>query len=81
MRLCLCTVFPTSVLWVSQFQSIDALCYALNKFEGSIVLVSHDARLITEFECQLYICMNNKLIKYSGDFEDYKTEILKEIEN
>ena len=69
---------PTNHL---DLESIDALCYALDKFEGGVVLVSHDARLITELECQLYICRDNKLIKYSGDFEDYKTEILDEIEN
>ncbi len=68
---------PTNHL---DLESIDALCYALNKFEGGIVLVSHDARLITELECQLYICRDNKLIKYDGDFEDYKTEIIEEIE-
>ena len=51
---------------------------ALEKFKGGVVLVSHDAKLISELECDLYICDNKKITKYDGDFEDYKEKIIQE---
>ena len=44
---------PTNNL---DLESIEALCVALNEYEGGVVLVSHDIRLITECNCGLYVC-------------------------
>jgi ATP-binding cassette subfamily F protein 1 len=68
---------PTNHL---DMESITALTNALENFEGGVVLVSHDAKLISELECDLYICENKKLTKYSGDFEDYKEQLIENIE-
>lgn len=35
---------------------MDALTRALKEFKGGVVLVSHDARLITATECEIWVC-------------------------
>ena len=68
---------PTNNL---DIESIDALGAAINDYDGGVIIVSHDARLITETECQLYICGEKNLIKFDGDFEDYKDMVIDELE-
>ena len=43
---------PTNNL---DIESIDALIDALRQYEGGVILVSHDARLIESCECQLWV--------------------------
>lgn len=69
---------PTNNL---DIESVDALITAINEFEGGMVIITHDIKLIEETECQLYICDNKKIIKYNGDINDYKEEILKKLDN
>ena len=38
--------------------------------------MSHDARLITETNCQLYVVEDQAVNQIDGDFEDYKREVL-----
>jgi ATP-binding cassette, subfamily F, member 1 len=44
---------PTNHLDV---ESVDALIKALELFTGGVVLVSHDARLISALKCELWVC-------------------------
>lgn len=39
-------------------------------------MVSHDARLITETGCQLWVVEDQGLSQIDGDFDDYKREVL-----
>lgn len=64
----------------SDIESIDALVEAIERFEGGVVIVSHDARLITETDCALWVCGNNTVTAYDGGFEDYRDELLRELE-
>ena len=35
---------------------VDALVRALQVFPGGVVVVSHDARLISSLECEIWVC-------------------------
>jgi energy-coupling factor transporter ATP-binding protein EcfA2 len=44
---------PTNHL---DLESVDALVEGIKEFAGGVVLASHDARLIEETECELWVC-------------------------
>ena len=68
---------PTNNL---DIESIDALADAINAYSGGVVIVSHDARLITATNCQLWVVGNKNCVDSKGDFEDYKQTIMDELE-
>ena len=72
---------PTNHL---DMQSIDALADALDEFSGGVVLVSHDARLISrvcevEEYSEVWVVEDGSVRKYPGSFDDYKKELTEEI--
>eukprot|EP01114_Cavostelium_apophysatum_P012967 TRINITY_DN303_c0_g1_i2.p1 TRINITY_DN303_c0_g1~~TRINITY_DN303_c0_g1_i2.p1 ORF type:complete len:1208 (-),score=596.96 TRINITY_DN303_c0_g1_i2:88-3711(-) len=68
---------PTNHL---DIESVDALAEALNEFEGGLILVSHDARLIREVCADIWICGDNTVTIYDGDFDQYREELVEEFE-
>uniref|UniRef100_A0A8I3WH34 ATP-binding cassette sub-family F member 1 n=1 Tax=Callithrix jacchus TaxID=9483 RepID=A0A8I3WH34_CALJA len=64
---------PTNNL---DIESIDALGEAINEYKGAVIVVSHDARLITETNCQLWVVEEQSVSQIDGDFEDCKREVL-----
>ncbi|XP_019110126.1 ATP-binding cassette sub-family F member 1 isoform X1 [Larimichthys crocea] len=64
---------PTNNL---DIESIDALSEAINEYKGAVIIVSHDARLITETQCQLWVVEDRAINQIDGDFDDYKREVL-----
>jgi len=64
---------PTNNL---DIESIDALAEAINEFTGGVIIVSHDARLILETNCQLWIVEDQSIDEIEGDFDDYRRELL-----
>lgn len=67
---------PTNNL---DIESIDALCDAIREYEGGVVIVTHDARLIESTECVLWVCGDQDVVVYDGTFEDYKQSILDDL--
>jgi ATP-binding cassette subfamily F protein 1 len=67
---------PTNNL---DLESIDALGDAINDFDGGVIIVSHDSRLICETECQLWVVEEQTLNEIDGGFDVYREEILKEL--
>jgi ABC-type multidrug transport system ATPase subunit len=53
-------------------ESIDALAKAINEFEGGMVLVSHDMRLISQVAKEIWICDNKTITPYKGDIQSFK---------
>ena len=41
-----------------------------------VILVSHDARLIQETNCTLWVVENKEINEIDGEFEDYRREVL-----
>jgi ATP-binding cassette subfamily F protein 1 len=64
---------PTNHL---DIESINALIESINNYKGTIIMITHDTKLIDETNCVLYICQNQKLEKFDGDLEDYKDTII-----
>ncbi|KAI6655884.1 ATP-binding cassette sub-family F member 1-like [Oopsacas minuta] len=67
---------PTNNL---DIESIDALADALNKYTGGVIMVSHDARLIEETDCVLWVVEEQTINQIDGVFDDYRQEILKSL--
>ena len=47
--------------------------------KGGVIIVSHDSRLICETECQLWVVEDQTINEIDGGFDDYRSEILKEL--
>jgi len=62
-------------------ETIDALCDAINEFNGGIVVVTHDQRLIEECECDLWVVEKQGVTKWEAGFDDYKEDILRQLED
>lgn len=65
---------PTNHL---DIETIDALAEAINDFDGGMILVSHDFRLISQVTEEIWICANEKITKFEGDIFKYKDELVK----
>ena len=68
---------PTNNL---DIESIDALCDALKHFNGGVVLVSHDARLIETTDCQLWVVEHHNVTPWTEGFKDYRQHLLQQLE-
>lgn len=56
--------------------TIALLLPLLSLLLTGVVLVSHDARLIQETNCSLWVVENKEVNEIDGDFHDYKREVL-----
>mmetsp|Transcript_399 Transcript_399/g.565 ORF Transcript_399/g.565 Transcript_399/m.565 type:complete len:755 (+) Transcript_399:795-3059(+) len=68
---------PTNNL---DIESIDALIDAVNLFNGGIVVVTHDQRLIENCDCNLWVVEKQKVTPWEKGFGDYKETLLREME-
>ncbi|EPY27249.1 ATP-binding protein cassette, sub-family F, member 2 [Angomonas deanei] len=67
---------PTNHL---DIESIDALAEAINEFEGAVVVVSHDLRLIAQIADEIWIVDKGKAERFKGDIADYKEHVQEEV--
>nr|CAD7587792.1 unnamed protein product [Timema genevievae] len=67
---------PTNHL---DMETIDALAEAINEFDGGMVLVSHDFRLISQVAEQIWVCENGMVTKWNGDILSYKEHLKSKI--
>jgi ATP-binding cassette subfamily F protein 2 len=65
---------PTNHL---DIETIDALADALNEWDGGLVLVSHDFRLINQVAKEIWVCENRSITKWAGDIMDFKQHLKK----
>jgi ATP-binding cassette subfamily F protein 3 len=70
---------PTNHL---DIDSIQALANSINENEEcAFMIITHDPQLINELErAQIMVLRDGKLEDYDGDMDDYKTELLEEME-
>ncbi|KAL1526677.1 hypothetical protein AB1Y20_015380 [Prymnesium parvum] len=67
---------PTNHLDV---QSVDALIEAVNAFEGGVVVISHDRRLLQQTNCKLWLCESPMVKPFASDFDGYEKRVLDSI--
>lgn len=59
--------------------TIDSLAEALNNFNGGVVVVSHDFRLLDKTAKDIYVIENKTATKWEGSILDYKKRLAKEV--
>lgn len=67
---------PTNHL---DIETIDALADAIKGFEGGLVLVSHDFRLINQVAEEIWVCDKQAVTKWKGDILSYKETLKSKI--
>jgi ATP-binding cassette subfamily F protein 2 len=67
---------PTNHL---DIETIDALAEAIREFEGGMLLVSHDFRLIQQVADEIWECNNQAVTKWNGSIFDYKASLVKKV--
>jgi len=63
---------PTNHL---DMESIDSLAEAINEFEGGLVVVSHDFRLLQQVAKEIWVCDNHSITRWQGSIMDYKKHL------
>ena len=64
---------PTNHL---DIESRDALIRALNDYEGAVILVTHDPRLVELVADRLWLVANRHVRPFDGDLDDYRKLLL-----
>ncbi|RNC57748.1 putative ABC transporter protein, partial [Trypanosoma cruzi] len=67
---------PTNHL---DIDSLDALIEALLEFKGGLLVISHDEHFITSLCDEMYVCANNTIRRFDGDFSEYREIVLKQL--
>jgi len=67
---------PTNHL---DIETIDALAEAINEFDGGMVLVSHDFRLIMQVAKEIWVCEKGTVSKWKGDIFSYKKTLKEKV--
>ena len=67
---------PTNHL---DLETIDALADAINAWDGGMVLVSHDFRLIDQVAKEIWEVDDGRIIQYKGDIQAYKRDLQKKL--
>ncbi|KAJ3289676.1 P-loop containing nucleoside triphosphate hydrolase protein [Rhizoclosmatium globosum] len=63
---------PTNAL---DLETIDALAEAINEYDGGVIFVTHDFRLIDQVAKEIWICKDGTIEEFDGDIHDYKAAL------
>jgi ATP-binding cassette subfamily F protein 1 len=67
---------PTNHL---DIETVEALISALKAYTGGVIMVTHDARLVEQVECDLWICERGGVFKWNGSFEEYRHALIADL--
>ena len=67
---------PTNHL---DMECIDSLARAILAFQGGVVLVSHDFRLIDQVAKQIWVCDKKTISIWKGDIRSYKNSLVQKV--
>ena len=63
---------PTNHL---DIETIDSLADCINNYQGGLVLVSHDMRLIQQVAKEIWECKNGTITRIPMSISEYKTHL------
>ncbi|MEM7523940.1 MAG: ABC-F family ATP-binding cassette domain-containing protein [Pseudomonadota bacterium] len=66
---------PTNHL---DIESREALAQALAAYDGAVILISHDAELVSACADRLWLVKDGGVAPFTGDMDDYRTLLLSE---
>lgn len=58
--------------------TMESLITALNNFDGSIMIITHNFDLVTRLNSELWIVKDKQLSKYKGSYDDYIQDLYDE---
>ena len=58
---------------------IDSLALAIKSFNGGVVLVSHDFRLLEQVADDIWVCENKTITPWKEDIQAYKKQLRKQM--
>jgi ATP-binding cassette subfamily F protein 2 len=61
-------------------ECIDSLADAINNYDGGLVLVSHDFRLIEQVAKEIWVC-DKGITDWKGTIREYKDSLRKQMED
>ena len=67
---------PTNHL---DIETVEALIAALRAYTGGVVVVTHDARLVAQVNCDLWICERGGIHKFNGEFAEYRQALIADL--
>ena len=59
--------------------TIDSLADATNAFNGGVVVVSHDFRLLDKIAKDIMVCENRTVTRWDGSIGEYKKHLQKKM--
>merc|ERR1712060_886619 len=68
---------PTNHL---DIESVEALIRAINNFNGGLIIVTHDARLIREIDCDIWVVEDGSCYQFTKGFDGYRDKIIDQLE-
>jgi len=69
---------PTNPL---DMDMIDSLALAIKAFNGGVVLVSHDFRLLEQVADNIWVCENKAVTPWKSDIKAYKKHLRNQMNN
>lgn len=67
---------PTNHL---DIETLDSLIMALNSFNGGVLVVTHDARLVTSVCETICICEKGTVTEFRGEYKDYRKQMVERL--
>ena len=64
---------PTNHL---DIEALDALIDAINRWNGGVIVISHDERFINSCLKEMWVCENGTVYKFNGSVSEYKRVIV-----
>lgn len=57
-------------------ESLDSLIMPLNSFQGGVLVVTHDARLVSSVCETIVVCEHGRVAEFKGEYEEYRKQML-----